>query len=456
MTGGGTFKMLASAQVKEVDFITDRVVVADPGRTPYPSQDGKPEWKDGNANSEIVDGPDEWAVPTWGVQGTKLTVKAAFKATWGTSQDDRTAGKIQIQGYWRGYGASLHFPAKDVTVSTVSADGDTLSYPETESENALPPSVNITGSATIEWQVKIPGTTTWTPAGTSSNEMFVTLAAPLPFTAIYHTAISLSTRASTQATTPEQVVSMTYNVFRDLTIWTALPAYRPPNPAPVNGNPAVTTRKLLNYYKEWNTQVGGTPDLLATSDGKCQAWANFMQFTLWVHGIDSELVGVRPIKPDEGYVIKSWVFGLEGGSPAAGYPYANVRLAGGGKSYVKENDVWQYKWDSTVVPGVTHTTGMDYNGSKGRGQGNTVPAALFTNHALVAIAGSPNKLYDPSYGTGPFDGGTDFNAALLAWEDASVDGFTLNDPVPSVRKPGRVEDVFRRNIDTVLESRKGP
>jgi hypothetical protein len=54
---------------------------------------------------------------------------------------------------------------------------------------------------------------------------------------------------------------------------------------------------------------------------------------------------------------------------------------------------------------------VDESGVKG--QGNPDPLAVFGDHALVDIGG---KIYDPSYGTGPFD-------SLVKWEDASVDGY---------------------------------
>ena len=44
-------------------------------------------------------------------------------------------------------------------------------------------------------------------------------------------------------------------------------------------------------------------------------------------------------------------------------------------------------------------------------QGNPAPARLFLDHALVKYNG---KIYDPSYGTGPFN-------SLKDWENASLE-----------------------------------
>ena len=46
-------------------------------------------------------------------------------------------------------------------------------------------------------------------------------------------------------------------------------------------------------------------------------------------------------------------------------------------------------------------------------QNNANPLAVFNDHAVVLYNG---KIYDPSYGTGPFN-------TLVDWEDASVDGY---------------------------------
>jgi hypothetical protein len=51
-------------------------------------------------------------------------------------------------------------------------------------------------------------------------------------------------------------------------------------------------------------------------------------------------------------------------------------------------------------------------------QGNPNPIAIFGDHALLEIdlPDSPIKIYDPSYGNGPF-------SSVVEWQDASVDGF---------------------------------
>jgi hypothetical protein len=174
--------------------------------------------------------------------------------------------------------------------------------------------------------------------------------------------------------------------------------------------------------------------------------------TLGKHGIGASRVVVKPKLTNaagdavEGYVINRWEFGVPN-SPVIDYPFGNVRLAGGANPILKENGVWRYNWDTTDV---AHKTGKEPDTTTGRGQGNTIPVALFADHALVRI-GSENKLYDPSYGTGPFVG-TTLNTALLAWEDASVAGFVRLTAAASVRPAGRAEDVIRRNIVGVLES----
>ena len=57
---------------------------------------------------------------------------------------------------------------------------------------------------------------------------------------------------------------------------------------------------------------------------------------------------------------------------------------------------------------------------------------------MIQIGGKDGKIYDPSYGKGPFDN-------RKAWEDASVAGFTVLDKVAE----NNFRLIFRKNLDPV-------
>lgn len=56
----------------------------------------------------------------------------------------------------------------------------------------------------------------------------------------------------------------------------------------------------------------------------------------------------------------------------------------------------------------------------------------------MQIGGADGKIYDPSYGTGPFDN-------LKAWEEASVAGFAVLDKVAD----NNYRLVLRKNLNAV-------
>ena len=131
---------------------------------------------------------------------------------------------------------------------------------------------------------------------------------------------------------------------------------------------------------------------------------------------------VAPIV-SEVMLIKNWEFTGVGTSGVAAYPYQNT-LADPTRKPFSNPDLdgfasimrkhatngWEYYWGATEE--VKDKPGIP-------GQNNANPKSTFANHIVVEIGG---KIYDPSYGTGPFNN-------LLAWEDASVAGFTMRDEV---------------------------
>jgi hypothetical protein len=117
MTAPNPGGYVTQIKVQEVDFIDDTValpgggngphtkVLADPGRTQYPSENGQPEWRDHNLDGQIVDSWDEWAVPTAIVRNTKPVVSAKFVVQQlGSAPNPAPPKTLKIRGVWQGSG----------------------------------------------------------------------------------------------------------------------------------------------------------------------------------------------------------------------------------------------------------------------------------------------------------------------------------------------------------------
>jgi hypothetical protein len=131
------------------------------------------------------------------------------------------------------------------------------------------------------------------------------------------------------------------------------------------------------------------------------------------------------------------------------YPYQNTladpaRLPGsvmypeGFGSFMRKNattNVWEYYWGSTAE--VTDKEGV-------RGQNTMNPKSTFSTHWVAEIGG---KIYDFSYGLGPYDD-------RKKWEDASIAGFAKVDMVAEnnyrliFRKNPEAEDIkIKQTVD---------
>ena len=149
---------------------------------------------------------------------------------------------------------------------------------------------------------------------------------------------------------------------------------------------------------------------MATGDGQCGAWAEIFIDMLKVQDIASTKVTVveMTMPMTRGFLVKDWTFTGPGVSPAT-TPYVYV-------------------------------VGLDVIDAFGvAGQSNPDPPPSFLNHFIVRYSG---QYYDPSYGTGPF-------VDQMAWENASLDGFTaagtyMGNPATFAKKndPALLETIF--------------
>ncbi len=122
--------------------------------------------------------------------------------------------------------------------------------------------------------------------------------------------------------------------------------------------------------------------MLEEAKGKCGAWAEAFAFVLANEGVKSKVLEIAPefiVGAEDkcetfktcNMLIKGWKFNGAGTSGNASFPYKATEVE-------------------------------DERGVKAQGVEN--PPAIFSNHYIVETPKGSGKLYDPSYGTGPYEG----------------------------------------------------
>ena len=158
--------------------------------------------------------------------------------------------------------------------------------------------------------------------------------------------------------------------------------------------PGRLRRCLLSY-----STPNGVVTLLATGNGRCGSYQELLIHVLAAQGIYSEPLNV--LAPDLGVATaKADFVATYGHDPEL--DYVTIRAVFFVKNWTLSTSA---RWDVA-----------DLNGVPGQGKEN--PLAVFADHALVIYGPDEDhlKIYDPSYGKGPYD-------QLVDWEDAAVDGF---------------------------------
>jgi hypothetical protein len=323
--------------------------------------------------------------------------------------------------------------------------GNELVVQDLTSNEALPTFITALAPLTIDWAIETqfqdqPG---FALSGTRSSHLIYVMRAP----AVNPSAM---TRTNSPLPNPAEpyvtVVSLTVEAALGLAaddeqgvfdaIWSAfaepsLSRITRRDLDPVRGQ--VTPGEKLHYWTAWSlsdilqgedfltTQQRNCPvltvrDLLSTTVGKCGAWANFFADALGVQGLPSTLIdevfylddpavgswSALGFPADATFMLvdrQAWQFSSPNSS-TAGYPY-QVTTRASPFAYLEEGV--RYVPDGTPL-----------------GQGNTSPPGLFTtgDHALVLYA---NKLFDPSYGHGPFD-------SIGQWATQSLAGYATFSP----------------------------
>jgi hypothetical protein len=355
-------------------------IEADPGDPAYPDP---PHWLDTDT-SGYIDQPGEHALPVGYSRGDIPVVSAVFKVNYLPS-DPLPPGIELATPMVRGDGpGETDIPETAATISQTS-EGTFLTLSATAMTNPIADAVAYFRAFEIEWYVsslKYVGgeTRIWDQAGKSSNEMYVTWAAPTLSGPIYHTVIHVPTVASIGATATTAIINFTWNKFATREVYKANPAVGPPQPG---------EDRRLYYYKSWRIVSHTTEALLRQGDGQCDAWANYFADCLGAIGItlpEKPYVKFSPGLGD-GFMIKN-AGHCAGGeqSPEPNYPYFN--------EFTTYLDRWynstRYVWGDVAGQNVDI-----HDGDGVSGQGTANPLSTFANHVLVKLNGT---YYDPSYG----------------------------------------------------------
>ncbi len=172
----------------------------------------------------------------------------------------------------------------------------------------------------------------------------------------------------------------------------------------------LATRSATSY-KYYDSEAPGfqLADLVNDADGRCGAWGQFMIALNSCHGIATTSYGVEPTdgtcpQDEKRFFVKNLTH-------VAGNPWTSHKdnLAGLPDS---PNSEWPVQAPNTGVAGQRVATPHKKR---------------FTDHALIEYtrSGGSKRLYDPSYGA-VYQGATE-NERMLAWQNASIDYFGVDD-----------------------------
>lgn len=332
-------------------------------------------WEDGRTvlAAGAVAAPNTYQSPLLFVQNHKIQVIAEFTVSTPPTVDEEVTirGTATFKGVrmkWEQ--TKVKVKASDATVATAAMDSDVN----------LPDKVTFAEDFTIQWEVVGPDGVTKS-VGKSVNWLYVGFAAPVGN--IYWTLIDIACRGGEGAQTEVDFVKKSYKPFAS-------------NVGDGKGFKRLRDNTVLSYYPQGSStrataDVYSAAGMLGTGNadgaGRCGGWADLL-VTMWrSHGVGSA--------SDFGVVPKV--------TTALGYQMVflvqNCKFNGSGTL----NAPFTHKGNSECV-----------KQSGAAGQGKTNPQFVFADHALVEYT-TGSHIFDPSYGTGPFNNLTD-------WEKPSIAG----------------------------------
>ena len=218
---------------------------------------------------------------------------------------------------------------------------------------------------------------TMADAKSSTHQLYVLLGDPNPSgTKLYYTLVDMSCRFGKDKTTENEFVLASFKPFKD-------------SVDDNKGYPRKGDGLKMSYYKQGvktaaddNTYT--TEGILSGPDatGRCGGWASFLIHMWSIHGVIAT----------QRWFIRS----------------PNKALLDDDQRFLVKNCNFTAIADLTGL--YTHTGTKDRKADGAAGQGKKNPQFDFSDHVVVKHGG---KLYDPSYGMGPYDDDKTYLSAAL-------------------------------------------
>jgi hypothetical protein len=343
----------------------------------------QPLWQDGPSNatpvamSQTVWTPSS-SFPSVFVSGNTINATATFNVI-----PTLALSGARIEGSVKGLGllvaSNVSIPAKATSI-TVNLTGNTA-FPASQTQHYQP--LGVTWSFSSGGQPCSSGPSQCEPAGSTSSEVYVTLATPLPFseptmTVMPLTAVKLAI-GSGGATTQTTAFQNTWQNFvgpANVTGWDTrpLPYYLQGVMALANATDA--------YELLASEDSNGNP--AQTETGQCGSFAHLLIDALAVNGIPSTFTVVQP-NDNSQMLVNNWE-GFNGPGSLPSTPF-NWELVLPIENYVQP--------EPGMVP-LSSVSGDLTSGTGAAGQNSPTPAEkVFGLHFIVQAAGG---YYDPSYG----------------------------------------------------------
>ena len=319
-----------------------------------------------------------------------------------------------------------------------------VKLPKTQLKKLLPNKVDYAKNFDFKWTIELIHEPMTTEVGTSTNELFVTLAAPKPpvlsyiaggrpqysTPKVYVTPLWLFCSGAAGSANVADSVAGAFKPFesRDVKSYD--------DPDKVRNDPSLK----MYYYKDWTTTHANLIRLFekveekdATGkttavyyDGQCNAWTDLLRQCVLEGGLPNVIqrVAVSPRNPDPNRLsqgsldlwIKEWKPDVAGRAVYINEGVVTKTVDGKivlGDYISLVGDEWRYVWVGT--PQFEDKPGVG-------GQNTPDPASLFTQHFVIRYG---NTIFDPSYGKkylGAGKGEADWFLTCRKWEVSSLDG----------------------------------
>ncbi len=310
--------------------------------------------------------------------------------------EKKQEGNVTLTGEGTIGGTSVVFK-KELTPAEVEKQmkehNTFLTTGEISANNALPNKV-IYELVTITWKWKAKEKGALGPfeqeIGQSKHNFYLTFTQPLSSVTNFLTVLDLDTQGiekgtAVQPPTEAEVIKGIWSQFTPRQI--GLRWYNVETGTLNRGG------VVLQYYQNENTvgltlaqaqesqgtecNAEETQALLEKAQGQCGSWGQILSYALGIEGIKSTTLNAESnfaAGPCKGkgtclLLVKNWEFFGEGSGEEFPYMWTKIK---------------------------------DLAGIEGQGTQN--PPSLFNFHVIVEAGQGTNKLYDPSYGTGPFEG----------------------------------------------------